>query len=107
MTRPWVCLLLAGLLEVMWAVLLPRTAGFTKLVPTIITLVPLVVSFYLLSEAVRVLPIGTSYAIWTGIGAAGTVLFGIFFAGEPSNWFRLLCIALILLGTLGLKLGHG
>lgn len=103
MTRSWIFLFVAGLLEIVWAVLLPRTEGFTKLVPTIVTLVPMGISFFFLSMAVRDLPVGTAYAVWTGIGAAGTVLFGIFFAGEPAHWFRLLCIALILFGTIGLK----
>lgn len=107
MYRSWIFLFLAGLLEIIWAVMLPRTAGFTRLWPTFLTLIPLSVSFYFLSLAVRDLPIGTSYAVWTGIGTVGTVLFGILFVGEPMNWFRLLCILLILLGTAGLKFGHG
>ncbi|MGZ3693786.1 MAG: DMT family transporter [Bdellovibrionota bacterium] len=106
MMRPWLYLFFAGLLEVCWAVMLPRTAGFSRLIPTLLISVPMVASFYLLSLAVRELPIGTSYAVWTGIGAAGTVLFGMCFQGEPVNWFRLVCILLILLGTAGLKLAH-
>ena len=99
----WLLLLIAGLLEIGWAVGLKYTEGFTRLVPTIYTVVALVASFALLGLAARSLPIGTAYAVWTGIGAAGTVICGILFLGEPASALRLACVSLIILGVLGLK----
>ena len=103
----WVYLIVAGLLEIVWAVSLKRTEGFTKLGPSLFTLVAMAASFYLLSLALRTLPTGTGYAIWVGIGAAGTALLGIFFLGEPKSAFRLVSLALILLGVIGLRLAEG
>jgi quaternary ammonium compound-resistance protein SugE len=100
----WLYLLVAGLLEVGWAVGLKYTEGFTRLWPSVWTGVALVLSMALLALAVRELPIGTAYAIWTGIGAVGTALLGILLFGEPRDAARLLCIALIVAGILGLKL---
>lgn len=102
----WIYLTVAGLLEVVWAVSMKRTEGFTKLGPSLFTLAFMAVSFYLLGRAVKELPIGTAYAVWTGIGAAGTALYGVFVAGEPAGFLRIACILLILGGTLGLKLTH-
>ncbi|HYO84604.1 MAG TPA: quaternary ammonium compound efflux SMR transporter SugE, partial [Bryobacteraceae bacterium] len=105
----WALLLIAGLLETVWAVGLRYSQGFTRLWPSIWTAAAMVASFWLLSQAIKVLPLGTAYAVWTGIGAAGAVLFGIVFFGEPATAIRLLCVGLIIVGILGLKLtgGHG
>lgn len=100
----WWLLLLAGLFEIGWAVGLKFTHGFTRLVPSLITLVCMAVSFVLLALAMRELPLGTAYAIWTGIGAVGTVLVGIVLWQEPAHAQRLLCVALIVAGIVGLKL---
>jgi len=102
----WIYLTLAGLLEVVWAVSLKRTEGFTKLGPSLFTLFFMGISFYLLGRALKELPIGTAYAIWTGIGAAGTAIFGILFAAEPAGFLRIACLLLIITGTIGLKLTH-
>jgi quaternary ammonium compound-resistance protein SugE len=99
----WIYLILAGLLEVGWAVGLKYTDGFTKLLPSIVTVAAMIGSFALLSQALRVLPIGTAYAIWTGIGAVGTALLGMVLFGEPRDVARILCILLIIVGILGLK----
>jgi quaternary ammonium compound-resistance protein SugE len=102
----WIYLVIAGLLEIAWAVSLKRTEGFTKLGPSLFTLAAMVASFYLLSLALRTLPTGTGYAVWVGIGAAGTALFGIFFLKEPATAFRLISVGLILLGVVGLRLAE-
>lgn len=103
----WVYLIVAGLLEIVWAVSLKRTEGFTRLGPSLFTLVTMAASFYLLSLALRTLPTGTGYAVWVGIGAAGTALLGILFLGEPKSAFRLVSLGLILLGVIGLRLAEG
>ncbi|MEZ5464806.1 MAG: quaternary ammonium compound efflux SMR transporter SugE [Lysobacteraceae bacterium] len=100
----WIYLGLAGLLEVVWAIGLKQSEGFTRLWPSLWTLVAMAASFWLLALALRALPLGTAYAIWTGIGAVGTVVLGILLFGEPANWPRLFCIGLILAGIVGLKL---
>ena len=100
----WIVLLVAGLLEIVWAVGLKYTEGFTKLVPTAITVGAMIFSVALLGLAVRTLPLGTAYAVWTGIGTVGTVIFGIVMLGEPANIVRLGCIALIIIGIVGLKI---
>jgi quaternary ammonium compound-resistance protein SugE len=100
----WLYLVVAGLLEVGWAVGLKYTEGFTRLWPSVWTGVCLLLSMLLLALAVRELPIGTAYAVWTGIGAVGTALLGVLLFGEPRDAARLLCIALIVAGILGLKL---
>jgi quaternary ammonium compound-resistance protein SugE len=99
----WVILVVAGLFEVGWAIGLKYTDGFTRLVPTALTLVTMAISVFLLGIAAKFLPIGTAYAVWVGIGAAGTVVMGIVLFSEPSDWPRLLCIGLILAGVAGLK----
>ena len=99
----WIKLLVAGLLEVGWAIGMKYTDGFTRPLPSVLTLATMGVSFYLLSSALRTLPVGTAYAVWTGIGAVGTAILGIALFGEPGNWQRVLCIALIVAGILGLK----
>lgn len=100
----WVILLLAGLLEVTWAVGLKYTEGFSKLWPTVGTAVALIASMALLGLALRTLPLGTAYAVWTGIGTVGTAILGIVLFDEPATAFRLVCIGLIVTGILGLRL---
>lgn len=100
----WVILFVAGLFEVGWAVGLKYTEGFTRLWPTVGTGVCLVLSMAMLGMALRTLPLGTAYAVWTGIGAVGTALFGILVLKEPATAARLVCLCLIVAGILGLKL---
>ncbi len=100
----WLILILAGLLEVGWAVGLKYTAGFTKLVPSVLTLAAMAGSVGMLGLALRTLPLGTAYAIWTGIGTIGTVIFGMIVLNEPASVARLTCIAMIVGGIVGLKL---
>jgi len=99
----WVLLVIAGLLEVGWAIGLKYTHGFTRLWPSVWTAVAIVVSMVLLGVAMRSLPAGTAYAVWTGIGTVGTVVLGIALLGEPAAPARVACIALILVGIIGLK----
>jgi quaternary ammonium compound-resistance protein SugE len=99
----WLYLLLAGLAEIGWAVGLKYTAGFSRPLPSIATIAGMTVSFYLLALAMREIPLGTAYAVWTGIGAIGTVILGMILFGESRDLARLACIALILAGVIGLK----
>ena len=99
----WVALLFAGLFEVGWAIGLKYTEGFTRLVPSLLTVASMIVSLGLLGLALKTLPVGTGYAVWTGIGTVGTVLLGISLFGEPATVLRLGCIALILAGIVGLR----
>ena len=100
----WLVLMVAGLAEVGWAVGLKYTQGFTRPMPTALTVTAMVLSLWLLGLAVRTLPLGTAYAIWTGIGTVGTVVVGIMLFDEPASSVRLLCVALIVSGIVGLKL---
>ncbi|PHV10437.1 DMT family transporter [Chitinimonas sp. BJB300] len=100
----WIYLLVAGLLEMVWVVGMKYSDGFTKLGWSALTLVTMVVSLVFLSKAMKVLPMGTAYAIWTGIGAVGGVVAGILLFSESSDWPRLLCVVLIVGGIMGLKL---
>jgi quaternary ammonium compound-resistance protein SugE len=100
----WFILFIAGLLEVAWAVGLKYTAGFTRLAPSIFTLGAMTGSVLLLGVAMRQLPLGTAYAVWTGIGTVGTAIAGMVMLGEPAGALRLGCIALIVAGIIGLKL---
>lgn len=100
----WIYLLIAGLLETGWAIGLKYTEGFTRLWPSVLTLAAMAVSFLFLSLALKTLPVGTGYAVWTGIGAVGTVILGIVLLGEPATLARLACIGLIVAGIIGLKL---
>lgn len=101
---PWVLLLVAGLFEVGWAIGLKYTHGFTRLAPTLLTLASMVASLGLLGLALRDLPVGTAYAVWTGVGAVGTAILGVVLLGEPATVARLACIGLIVAGIVGLKL---
>ena len=100
----WSYLLIAGLFEIVWAVGMKKAEGFTRLWPSVWTIAAMIVSFVLLGLAVKSLPVGTAYAVWTGIGAAGTAAFGILIYSEALTVARVGCILLILAGTLGLKL---
>ncbi|HJS79450.1 MAG TPA: quaternary ammonium compound efflux SMR transporter SugE [Vitreimonas sp.] len=100
----WVLLGLAGLAEIVWVIALKYSEGFTRPVASAVTVVSLAVSMLLLGWAVKTLPIGTAYAVWTGIGAAGAAMAGLYLFGESANPARLLCIGLVIVGVVGLKL---
>ena len=100
----WLILFVAGLFEIGWAIGLKYTEGFTRLWPTLWTVSSMALSLALLGLALKVLPVGTAYAVWTGVGAAGTALLGIYLFGEPATAARLSCIGLILAGIVGLKI---
>ena len=99
----WLFLFIAGLLEVGWAIGLKYTEGFTRLVPTVLTVTAMILSIGMLGIALRTLPVGTAYAVWTGIGAVGTAMLGIYLFGDPATAIRLACIGLIVVGIVGLK----
>jgi quaternary ammonium compound-resistance protein SugE len=99
----WVFLIIAGIIEIGWAISLKYTEGFTRFWPSVGMLVAAIASFFFLSTAIKSIPVGTAYVVFTGIGAAGTVLFGIFFLGESRDMLRLGFITLIIIGTIGLK----
>ncbi len=100
----WIILILAGLFEIGWAIGLKYTEGFTRLWPTVGTVLAMVISLGLLGVAIKSLPVGTAYAVWTGVGAVGTVILGIVLLGEPANAGRLISVGLIIAGIIGLKL---
>src|SRR5262245_56279999 len=100
----WAYLILAGLFEIAWAVGLKSSVGFSKFWPSVFTVVAMAISLGLLGLSLRSLPLGTAYAVWTGIGAVGTVLVGVFWFGDPATAGRLACVGLILAGLVGLKL---
>ena len=100
----WIILFIAGLLEVVWAIGLKYTHGFTRLTPSVITVTAMIVSIVLLSWAMRSLPVGTAYAVWTGIGAVGAAISGILLLGESASLARIASLALIVAGIVGLKL---
>lgn len=100
----WFYLFIAGLFEIAWAIGLKYTEGWTRALPSVVTAVLMIASFYFLSLAVRSLPIGTAYAVWTGIGTVGAAILGMFLFDEPKDIVRVLCIALIIAGIAGLKL---
>ena len=100
----WTYLFVAGLFEIGWAIGLKYTEGFTRLVPSVLTLASMVISIVLLGVALKTLPVGTAYAVWTGIGAFGTAMLGIALFGEPATALRLACLGLIVAGIVGLKL---
>jgi quaternary ammonium compound-resistance protein SugE len=99
----WIYLIIAGVLEIGWAIGLKYTAGFTRLWPSVFTIAAMIASFALLAQALRTIPVGTGYAVWTGIGAAGTAALGMIFLGEPRELLRILCLVLIVAGVVGLK----
>ena len=101
---PWTLLFFAGLFEVAWAIGLKYTDGFSKLVPSALTVAAMVASVVLLGLAMKHLPVGTAYAVWTGIGTVGTVILGIVLMGDSAAPLRLVCLGLIVLGIAGLKL---
>jgi quaternary ammonium compound-resistance protein SugE len=103
----WMSLTLAGLFEIAWAVGLRYTVGFTRPVPSVLTVLAMVASLVLLAEALKSIPLGTAYAVWTGIGAVGTALLGIVMLGEPASPLRLACLACIVAGIVGLRLAPG
>lgn len=103
----WLYLVLAGLAEVVWAVGLKYAEGFTKVVPSVITATFMALSIWLLALALRTIPLGTGYAVWTGIGAVGTAIAGMFLFGESRATVRLVCILMIVAGIVGLKLFSG
>ncbi|HEY4582857.1 MAG TPA: quaternary ammonium compound efflux SMR transporter SugE [Lysobacter sp.] len=100
----WLVLILAGLFEVVWAVGLKYTEGFSRPLPSLVTLAAMGASFWLLSYAMRTLPLGTAYAVWTGIGAVGAAIAGVLFFDEPVSALKVASLALVLLGIVGLKL---
>jgi len=101
--QAWIMLAAAGALEIVWAIGLKYADGFTKPVPSAITITAMIASMWLLAQAARTLPIGTAYAVWTGIGAVGAALLGMMLFSESANAMRLACIALIVIGIIGLK----
>jgi quaternary ammonium compound-resistance protein SugE len=103
----WFYLALAGLLEVGWAIGLKYTDGFSRLWPSVFTAAAMIVSLFFLAQALKVIPVGTGYAVWTGIGAVGTAILGIVLFSESTNLGRLVSIALIVAGIVGLKLTSG
>lgn len=100
----WIILLIAGLFEISWAIGLKYSHGFSQIVPSVLTVICMIASFYFLALALKSLPLGTAYAVWTGIGTLGTVILGIVLFKEPVTAVRLFCIALIVSGITGLKL---
>ena len=104
---PWLYLLIAGLLEIGWAIGLKYTDGFTRLWPSVATVACMAASFFLLALSLKTIPVGTAYAVWTGIGAAGTALLGMILFGESREVARLVCIVMIVAGTVGLKIFSG
>ena len=102
--NPWLLIIIAGILETAWALGLKYSEGFTRLWPSVLTIVAMIGSFWLLSTAMRSLPVGTAYAVWVGIGVMGTVIFGVVLLGEPVNALRVVGILLLLAGIIALKL---
>ena len=107
MSTSWLLLVIAGLLEVVWAIGLKYTEGFSKLVPSAITIAAMIASVWLLALALKGIPVGTGYAVWTGIGAVGTAILGIALFGEAASTARIVCIGLIVIGIFGLKMVSG
>ncbi len=103
----WIYLIIAGIFEIGWAIGLKYTEGWTRIVPSILTGAGMIMSFYFLSLALKSLPIGTAYAVWTGIGTVGAAILGIILFDEPRDFLRILCILLIVAGIAGLKVTSG
>lgn len=106
MNISWVYLVLAGVFEIFFTIALKFSVGFTRLFPSMITIIFIASSFFFVSQAMKTIPIGTAYAVWAGIGAAGTVLCGILFFGDSYHIIRLISLGLIIIGIFGLKLAH-
>jgi quaternary ammonium compound-resistance protein SugE len=104
MSMTWLILVLAGLFEMGWAIGLKYSQGFSRLGPTLWTVAAMIISLWLLGIAMKTLPVGTAYSVWVGVGAAGTVILGMVLFGEPANLARLISVALIIAGIIGLKL---
>lgn len=104
MSTPWLCLIVAGCLEVVWALGIKYTAGFSKPVPSVITIGSMIASVWLLAIALKSIPVGTGYAVWVGIGAVGAAIGGVILFGESKSLARIVCILLIVSGVIGLKL---
>ncbi|MBQ0900808.1 quaternary ammonium compound efflux SMR transporter SugE [Micromonospora sp. U21] len=102
----WLVLVISGLLETAWAIALDRSAGFSRLVPSLVFVVALVLSMAGLAYALREIPVGTGYAVWVGIGAVGTALVGMLVLGESASLPRILCLLLVVAGVIGLKIFH-
>ena len=100
----WLCIIIGGLMETVWAIGLQRSEGFTRIWLSTWTVAAMLLSVFLLAQGLRTVPVGTGYAVWTGIGAVGTALVGMLFLGEPRSMVRILCILLIVAGIVGLKL---
>ncbi len=107
MNTAWIYLILAGLCEIGWAFGLKYSDGFSKIGISIVTVIVMILSFVLLAQAMKSLPLGTAYGIWTGVGAAGTAILGIVFLNEPRDAVRIICILMIISGVVGLKLFSG
>ena len=103
----WIYLIIAGILEIFWAISLKYTDGFSRLWPSAATVAGMIASFYFLAQSLKTIPVGTGYAVWTGIGAAGTAILGIVLFSEPASLPRLGCVGLIVAGIVGLKLTTG
>uniref|UniRef100_UPI0013DB810C quaternary ammonium compound efflux SMR transporter SugE n=1 Tax=Candidatus Laterigemmans baculatus TaxID=2770505 RepID=UPI0013DB810C len=103
----WLYVLIAGLLEIAWALGLKSSEGFTRFWPSVLTVLGMIASFVFLARGLREIPVGTGYAVWTGIGAAGTAIAGMLIFGESASAARIACIALILIGIIGLKVASG
>ncbi|WP_131781971.1 DMT family transporter [Legionella gresilensis] len=99
----WVYLFLAGILEIVWSFMMKQSVGFTKLIPSVVTIITMVASFILLSISMKTLPLGTAYTIWTGIGAVGAFLIGVIILGEPANASRVIAAAFIIFGLAMMK----
>jgi len=106
MSISWIFLLLAGFFEICFTIALKYSQGFSKLVPSLITVTFIVLSFFSVSQAMKTIPIGTAYAVWAGIGAAGTVGTGIIFFGDSCGLIRLIALMMIIIGIIGIKLAH-
>ena len=104
MSTSWLCLIVAGCFEVVWALGIKYTEGFSKPVPSVITIGAMIASVWLLAIALKSIPVGTGYAVWVGIGAVGAAIGGVMLFGESKSWPRLVCILLIVTGVVGLKL---
>lgn len=100
----WIFLILAGILEVIWAYFMKQSAGFTKLIPSLLTIIIMIASFILLSFSMRTMPLGTAYGVWTGIGAIGAFLVGIFILGEEVNLIRITAVLFIVAGLIMIKI---